>query len=109
MGRLEGRRIAGESAGNTDTADLVERDLTRRGFRPSKSDRGRRIEFVLGRCPFAEVAINDPDTVCQLHLGLAEGLAEGLGDSVERLVAKNPYRAGCRLIIRRAPTSRSSG
>jgi hypothetical protein len=35
-------------------------------------------------------------------------LAEGLGDSVEKLVAKNPYRAGCRLVIRRAPTSRSS-
>jgi predicted ArsR family transcriptional regulator len=108
VGQLEGRRIAGKSGGVTDTADLVERDLTRRGFRPSRSDRGRRIEFVLDRCPFAEVAVNDPDTICQLHLGLAEGLAEGLGDSVEKLVAKNPHQAGCRLIIRRAPTSRSS-
>ena len=108
VGRLEGRRIVGESAGVTDTAELVEHDLTRRGFRPSRSDRGRRIEFVLDRCPFAEVAVNDPDTVCQLHLGLAEGLVEGLGDSVEKLVAKNPHQAGCRLIIRRAPTRRSS-
>ena len=109
MGRLEGRRIAAENTETADRAALLELDLTRRGFRPTRSDRGRRLEFVLGRCPFAEVAINDPQTICQLHLGLAEGLAEGLGDSVERLVAKNPYRAGCRLIIRRPPTSRSSG
>jgi predicted ArsR family transcriptional regulator len=34
---------------------------------------------VLRRCPFAEVAAADPGTICQLHLGLAEGLAEGLG------------------------------
>jgi hypothetical protein len=27
---------------------------------------------------------------------------------VEKLVAKNPHQAGCRLIIRRAPPSRSS-
>ena len=82
MGRLEGRRIAGESADTSDAA-LIELDLTRRGFRPSRSERGRRLEPVLGRCPFAEVAVDDPDTVCQLHLGLAEGLAEGLGGSVE--------------------------
>jgi predicted ArsR family transcriptional regulator len=105
IGRLEGRRIASESARNGDAADLLERDLTRRGFRPSRSERGRRLEFVLGRCPFSEVAVSDPDTICQLHLGLAEGLVDGLGDSVERLVAKNPYRAGCRLIIRRSPAS----
>jgi len=36
------------------------------------------IEFTLGRCPFAEVAAADPDTICRLHLGLAEGLTEDL-------------------------------
>jgi predicted ArsR family transcriptional regulator len=83
--------------------DLLEDEMTRRGFRPTRVDRGRRVDFVLGRCPFAEVAGSDPDTVCQLHLGLAEGLTEGIGGlTVERLVAKNPRRAGCRLILRRA-------
>jgi predicted ArsR family transcriptional regulator len=62
------------------------------------------VEFTLRRCPFAEVAAADPDTICQLHLGLAEGLAEGLGQlTVDRLVPRDPHRAGCRLIIRRAP------
>lgn len=78
--------------------------MTRRGFRPARAERGRRVDFILGCCPFAEVAAADPDTVCQLHLGLAEGLAHRLGGLVfERLAAKNARRAGCRLIARRTP------
>jgi predicted ArsR family transcriptional regulator len=60
---------------------------------------------VLTHCPFAEVAADDPGTVCQLHLGLAEGLAEGLGGlAVEGLTVKNARQAGCRLTIRRVPS-----
>ncbi|MGH9098616.1 MAG: helix-turn-helix transcriptional regulator [Acidimicrobiales bacterium] len=104
VGRQDGHRqaveIAGGGGGEVDL--LLEEEISRRGFRPSRTERGRRVEFVLGRCPFAEVAASDPETVCQLHLGLAEGLAEGLGGlAVERLVAKNPHRAGCRLVVRR--------
>lgn len=62
------------------------------------------MELVLGRCAFAEVAGSDPGTVCQLYLGLGEGLG---GLEVERLVAKDPRRAGCRLAARRrAPRPR---
>jgi predicted ArsR family transcriptional regulator len=101
-GRQDGRRRAAELYGNGDQVDLLEAEMARRGFRPTRAARGRRVEFVLGRCPFEDVAESDPDTVCQLHLGLAEGLAEGLGGlEVERLVAKNPRRAGCRLTLRR--------
>ncbi|MGH3186818.1 MAG: hypothetical protein ACRDPY_50050 [Streptosporangiaceae bacterium] len=64
---------------------------------------GRQIEFTLGRCPFAEVAAADPDTICRLHLGLAEGLTEGLGGLItERLTVRPARRAGCRLTVRRA-------
>jgi predicted ArsR family transcriptional regulator len=102
VGRQYGHARAAEIAGTGDGADMLEEELTRRGFRPDRVERGRRIDFVLGRCPFAEVASEDPETVCELHLGLTEGLAEGLGGlSVERLVAKDAHRAGCRLIVRR--------
>ena len=105
-GRQDGHRRAADLAGTGDSADLLEEEMARRGFRPTRVERGRRVDFVLGRCPFAEVAVSDPDTVCQLHLGLAEGLTEGIGGlTVERLVAKNPRRAGCRLILRRAPAT----
>ncbi len=102
VGRLEGHRRGAELAGSGEPVLLLESEMERRGFRPRRTERGRKVEFVLGRCPFADVAGSDPDTVCQLHLGLAEGLAEGVGGlEVERLVAKNPRRAGCRLTVRR--------
>jgi len=101
-GRQDGHRRAAELSGPGDPADLLEEEMARRGFRPARTWRGQRISFELGRCPFADVAATEPDTVCQLHLGLAEGLAEGLGGlEVERLVAKDARRAGCRLIMRR--------
>lgn len=101
-GYEEGLRAAAEVEDRQDPADQLETEMIKRGFRPTRSERGRRIDFVLERCPFEEVASGDPETICQLHLGLAEGLAEGLGDlEVERLVAKNPKRAGCRLMVRR--------
>lgn len=104
VGRQDGHRRAAEIAGSGERVDLLETEIARRGFRPTRIERGRRIEFVLGRCPFVDVADSDPDTVCQLHLGLAEGLTEGLGGfEVERLVAKDPHRAGCRLVVRREP------
>jgi predicted ArsR family transcriptional regulator len=100
-GRQEGRRRAGEFPSTADPADTLEQELTRRGFRPVRVEHGTRVEFVLGHCPFAEVAADDPDTICQLHLGLAEGLAEGLGNLVvERLEARDARQAGCRLSTR---------
>jgi len=106
VGRQDGHRRAAELSGTGDQVDLLEDEMARRGFRPTRVERGRRVDFVLGRCPFAEVAGTDPETVCQLHLGLAEGLTEGLGGlTVERLVAKDPRRAGCRLIVRRSPAA----
>ncbi|MHB1740869.1 MAG: helix-turn-helix transcriptional regulator [Actinomycetes bacterium] len=104
VGRQDGHRRAAELTGTGEGIDLLEAEIARRGFRPTRVERGRKVEFVLGRCPFADVAGPDPDTVCQLHRGLAEGLAEGLGGlDVERLVAKDPRRAGCRLTVRRQP------
>jgi predicted ArsR family transcriptional regulator len=92
--------------GTGDQLDLLEGEMARRGFRPNRFERGRRVDFVLERCPFADVAGPDPSTVCQLHLGLAEGLAEGLGGlTVKRLVAKDARRAGCRLIVQTDPTT----
>jgi predicted ArsR family transcriptional regulator len=109
VGRQDGHRRAAELAGGGDQVELLEAEMVRRGFRPTRVERGRRVDFVLGRCPFAEVADSDPGTICQLHLGLAEGLTEGLGGlEVERLVAKDPKRAGCRLVVRREPSVAAS-
>jgi predicted ArsR family transcriptional regulator len=102
VGRREGRRRAAQLAGAGAGDELLQQEATRRGFRPVRVDQGRHMELVLGRCPFAEVAGSDPATVCQLHLGLVEGLADGLGGlRVEQLVAEDPHRAGCRVVVHR--------
>jgi predicted ArsR family transcriptional regulator len=104
VGRQDGHRRAAELSGPGDPADLLEQEISRRGFRPGRAEEGTQLEFMLRRCPFADVAADDPDTICQLHLGLAEGLAEGLGQlQVERLVPKDPHQADCRLHVRRLP------
>ncbi|MGH9065144.1 MAG: helix-turn-helix transcriptional regulator [Acidimicrobiales bacterium] len=106
-----GTRETGQAAGRERAARLdhsagpvatLEAEMVVRGFRPARVERGRRVEFVLGRCPYEKAAAGSPDTVCQLHLGLAEGLAEGVGGvEVTRLIAMDPRRAGCRLVLRR--------
>lgn len=109
-GQQEGHRRAAEMAGPGDPADLLEQEITRRGFRPARTDRGAQIQFTLGRCPFAEVAAADPGTICQLHLGLTEGLAEGLGGlATQRLAIRPARRAGCRLTVRRKTTGSDPG
>lgn len=102
VGLAEGLRRVAEWSPSTDRLDALESEITQRGFRPTRVDKGRRVEFILGRCPFADVAVSDPGTVCQLHLGLAEGLAEGLGGlEVERLVTRDARKAGCKLVVLR--------
>jgi predicted ArsR family transcriptional regulator len=110
VGHQEGLKRSRDFAGTGDSADAIEQELVRSGFRPVRSERGRQVDFVLGRCPFEEVATGNPATVCQLHLGFAKGLAEGLGGvTVDRLTAKDPRRAGCRLVIKRNPVTTKAG
>jgi hypothetical protein len=39
-------------------------------------------------------------TICELPLGIAEGLVEGIDASVTDLIADDPRGAGCRLRLR---------
>lgn len=59
--------------------------------------------MVLHNCPFATTARADRDTVCALHLGIAEGLTDGTHVVVDELVAKDPRQADCRLRLRVGP------
>lgn len=75
--------------------------MAHEGFEPHTRTRGGRIDVVLQNCPFEATALDDPDTVCSLHLGIAKGVTEGIDDlTVHELIAKDPRRAGCRLELR---------
>lgn len=109
VAREAGRSAALKARDGCDVIDTLEVEMQRRDFRPTRSTKGSRVDFVLGRCPFEAVAATNAKTICQLHLGLVEGMAEGLGGvNVDRLVAKNPHRAGCRVVVRLEQSRRPS-
>ncbi len=108
-GQQAGRQTAATLRGGRDPLDAFEDQIRRGGFHPQRIIKGSRVDFVLERCPFEDVATSNPGAVCQLHLGLAEGLAEGLGGiEVDRLVIKDPHRAGCRVALRQRPARRDT-
>jgi len=102
VGVEAGRRLAAELPATADTVEQLEIAAARRGFEPRRVERRSSVDLVLCRCPYESSAMVAPDIVCQLHLGLAEGIAEARGDGIEvaGLTARDPRRAGCRLSLR---------
>jgi predicted ArsR family transcriptional regulator len=100
-----GRRAADVFRVPSPSGDMVA-DVTaamaRQGFEPEVRPQRGGAEIVLHNCPFATTAVADRDTVCALHLGIAEGLTDATA-TVTELVAHDPRKAGCRLRIRLAP------
>jgi predicted ArsR family transcriptional regulator len=106
-----GRRSVAASPSASLVAERAESDpvqavvdvMARDGFEPVVFRRsGGESEIVLQSCPFAAAAETDPTTVCALHLGIAEGVADLTGGRVvvDDLVANHPHRAQCRLHVR---------
>ena len=106
VGRRAGRRqrLGGAQPGDP-VGELVD-EMARHGFDPTVRRRGSSVDVTLRTCPFATTALADPDTVCQLHLGMAYGIAEGIGGlEVDELVPRDPRRANCRLRCHVEPSS----
>lgn len=76
---------------------------------PETPHRGDRVDIILGRGPFQSTALADPDSVCELHLGLAPGLTESTDAIIDGLIVRDPRRAGCRLQIHVEHGSRDRG
>lgn len=94
---VERRRLGGARV-DRDPIEVLVAEMDRNGFEPVLRRRGDQAEVVLRTCPFASTAQIDPDTVCQLHLGMAYGVAEQFdGLVVDELVPNDPRRANCRL------------
>jgi predicted ArsR family transcriptional regulator len=104
VGAAAGRESAlgRDPSATTDTVELIEDEARGLGFDPVRRGGARRPELMLRHCPFAEVASTDPDSICALHLGVAEGIAAVRGDvEVLGMLEHDPYNAGCRLQMRR--------
>jgi len=93
---------------SNDPIGVVVEGMARRGFEPVvRNARGNRVDVVLRNCPFESAVLADPDTICDLHLGIAEGVAELAGEHlvVDELVAHDPRRANCRLRMHLEPAN----
>ncbi|MCA1842594.1 MAG: MarR family transcriptional regulator [Actinobacteria bacterium] len=103
VGVEAGCRMAAQLPETADPVDGIEMNAARQGFEPRRIERGSSVDLVLCRCPYQAPATAAPDIICQLHLGLAEGMAQAAGDrvSVTGLVTRDPRRAGCRLTLAR--------
>jgi predicted ArsR family transcriptional regulator len=100
VGRRSASDIRNQSASGDAVADMASA-MARQGFNPEvRAVRGG-AEIVLHSCPFESTAITARDAVCSLHLGIADGLAEGTSVVVDELVANDPRRAGCRFSLRK--------
>lgn len=100
-----GRRAADVFRVRSPSGDMiadVSAAMARQGFEPEVRPQRGGAEIVLHNCPFATTAVADRDTVCALHLGIAEGLTDATA-TVTELVAHDPRKAGCKLRIRLAP------
>lgn len=100
-----GRRAADGFRVPTPSGDAVAdiaAAMARQGFEPEVRAGRRRGEVVLRACPFESAALADRETICSLHLGIAEGLADGTTVVVDELVANDPRRADCRIRLRTA-------
>lgn len=104
VGRRAGRRM-GRGGRIPAVPGLVDQ-LARLGFeptaRPADDDR---VDVTLHACPFTAAVLHDADVICELHLGLAQGLAESVGGvTVEDLEVNDPRQARCRLRCRPTPS-----
>ncbi len=102
-GRDAGRRVQPLADGPLAT---LTGETERLGFRPELQVSGDQQELVLAACPFADLAGLQPETVCQLHLGLAEGIAERAGGmEVTGIRLADPQTGGCRIMLRQLPAT----
>lgn len=102
VGRRAGRKAArvdlDPGAAAADPVGALTAEMARHGFEPEVRPRRGGFELTLHACPFTSAAVADPATVCDLHLGLAQGVADSIpGIVVDELVTRDPRRATCRL------------
>lgn len=106
VGRRAGRRqrLHAESG---DTLKAMVAGMEKLGFEPHVVQREEATDVLLEACPFSSAALVDPENVCQIHLGMAQGMLEHdeCTHVAEERRADDPRRGGCILRIRRAESA----
>lgn len=109
VGRRAGERLRPPASAGGDPIIGMAAAMAAQGFDPEVRAGKGKVDVVLHHCPFESTALADPETVCTLHLGIAEGLAEGSGSVVEELIARDPRVADCLVRLRPQPAADETG
>lgn len=98
-----GRELIDEcSQAGDDPRQSVLKMLARLGFAPEEEDApGTHRGIALRRCPLLDAARRYPTVVCQVHLGIVEGMLEQLGVPSGRGLDLIPFAepGACRLFL----------
>jgi predicted ArsR family transcriptional regulator len=101
VGRRAGRREFEAGHGEADPVARLAEWMDRQGFEPTLRRKGNRVDIDLGACPVGNTAAADPEIICGLHLGLAQGAADAMtGLVIDELIARDPRKGPCRLRCR---------
>jgi predicted ArsR family transcriptional regulator len=94
--------IASASALDADPVEMVAEFMASNGFEPDVCRRTTgEVDVMLRACPFEAAAVADPEVICAVHLGMAQGIAD-LTDGrviVDELVPGDPRPSACRLSL----------
>jgi predicted ArsR family transcriptional regulator len=101
VGRRAGRRQLLLTERPEDPIGELVEQMARQGFEPTVENHDADgTTVVLHHCPFQSTALADPEVVCTLHLGFAEGIAEQVGGlGISGLQPRDPRHARCRLQV----------
>lgn len=98
-----GRRAVAESMSElpegADPLAVVTEAMALNGFVPDVHRSGDDVEMVLHACPFEAAAVANPEIICAVHRGMAEGVVD-LTDgeiAIDELVVDDPRAHACRL------------
>jgi predicted ArsR family transcriptional regulator len=90
---------------HADPIEVVGALFENSGFDPRRGPDGQTLE--LHRCPFLDLAVEQPDVVCGIHLGLVKGLLEEIGARREvRLIPVLDGSGPCLVRLTEARTRR---
>lgn len=96
VGRRAGRKQERVLPSGGDPVEELTILMAQQGFEPAIDVDGDTVSATLQTCPFATAAIADPDTVCSLHLGMVEGIADRIdGITIDSFVRGEPNAAKC--------------
>jgi predicted ArsR family transcriptional regulator len=76
QGRHDGAELARSRGG---CLDALMTELERLGFDPAAAADDATATVAFTHCPFRELALTNPEIVCNLHRGLVEGVVEAVG------------------------------